>query len=89
MLIAAMEAEFHMNGADPTRRSWLGQVVLPGFSRYLPKNGGFVNVGVGGKAYGMKAVVIISGATGRCWQEVTPSFWQRSPYTGWKLVAIG
>lgn len=53
-LIVAMEEEFRIDGADKTCRLWFLQDGLPGYAWYVPKENGFVNVGVGGSSNGLK-----------------------------------
>lgn len=52
--IVAMEEEFAYPDANPQCHLWFGQHHLPGYAWYVPKAGGFVNVGVGGKALELK-----------------------------------
>lgn len=53
-LIAAMEEEFLYPQEDPACRLWFFQDGLPGYAWYVPKAGGWLNVGIGGTAEGMK-----------------------------------
>lgn len=53
-LILAMEEEFPFQGADNTCRLWFFQDGLSGYAWYVPKAEGFVNVGVGGTAEGLR-----------------------------------
>ncbi len=53
-LIAAMEEEFPYPDADPRCHLWFFQDSLPGYAWYVPKAGGFVNVGIGGAAQTLK-----------------------------------
>ncbi len=48
-LIVTMEEEFACPDADPVSRLWFFEEGLPGYAWYVPKSGGFVNVGLGGK----------------------------------------
>ena len=52
--IVAMEEEFHYTGADERCHLWFLENNLPGYAWYVPKAGGHVNVGVGGKAFDLK-----------------------------------
>jgi menaquinone-9 beta-reductase len=54
-LIAAMEEEFPYPYTDDQCRLWFLDNGLPGYSWYVPKANGYVNVGVGGKAEEMVA----------------------------------
>lgn len=53
--IAAMEAEFLYPWSSPECRLWFFEDKLPGYAWYVPKSGGFVNIGIGGVMTGMKA----------------------------------
>lgn len=52
--IVALEEEFAYPGNNPQCHLWFGQHNLPGYAWYVPKAGGFVNVGVGGKVLEIK-----------------------------------
>jgi flavin-dependent dehydrogenase len=54
-LIAAQEEEFLYPYTDASCRLWFLENHLPGYSWYVPKANGYVNVGVGGKAEEMSA----------------------------------
>ncbi|MEI6874730.1 MAG: NAD(P)/FAD-dependent oxidoreductase [Spirochaetota bacterium] len=54
-LIVAMEEEFPFNWTDERCQLWFLENGLPGYSWYVPKANGIVNVGVGGSAEGLKA----------------------------------
>ena len=54
-LIAAQEDEFEYPYNDADGWLWFFENKLPGYAWYVPKNNGFVNVGVGGMAERMKA----------------------------------
>ncbi len=54
-LIVAMEEEFAFNCNDAHCRLWFLEDGLPGYTWYVPKAGGWVNVGVGGQAEGLQA----------------------------------
>jgi len=54
-LIAAQEEEFIYPYSDADCQLWFLEEHLPGYSWYVPKANGYVNVGVGGKAEGMNA----------------------------------
>ena len=53
-LILAMEEEFPYHAADLTCRLWFFQNGLGGYAWYVPKAEGYVNVGVGGTAEGLR-----------------------------------
>jgi len=53
-LITALEAEFPAQIRDWRVRLWFGQNGLPGYSWYVPKDGGYVNIGIGGFAEALK-----------------------------------
>jgi flavin-dependent dehydrogenase len=48
--IIALEEEFQHDWSDPTCRLWFFWNGLPGYAWYVPKMGGFINVGLGGNA---------------------------------------
>jgi menaquinone-9 beta-reductase len=54
-LIVAQEEEFRYENADDRCRLWFFDNKLPGYAWYVPKEDGYVNVGVGGSAAGLKA----------------------------------
>lgn len=54
-LIVTQEEEFPYAYANPRCYLWFMENKLPGYAWYVPKAGGFVNVGVGGKAEMLKA----------------------------------
>lgn len=54
-LIAAMEDEFPYEYTDEECRLWFLENRLPGYSWYVPKANGYLNVGVGGKAEELNA----------------------------------
>jgi flavin-dependent dehydrogenase len=49
-----MEEEFPYTNTDPHCRLWFLEDGLPGYSWYVPKANGFVNVGVGGQVEVLK-----------------------------------
>lgn len=53
-LIVAQEEEFEYNYSDSNCYLWFFENELPGYSWYVPKKNGFVNIGVGGKAKSFK-----------------------------------
>lgn len=53
--IIALEAEFPYEYKDANCHLWLGQNRLPGYAWYLPKQGGYVNIGIGGYTKKLKA----------------------------------
>jgi menaquinone-9 beta-reductase len=54
-LIVAQEEEFRYVDADGRCRLWFFENKLPGYSWYVPKENGYVNIGVGGSAAQLKA----------------------------------
>lgn len=54
-LVAAQEDEFAYPFRDPDMRLWYLEDGLPGYAWYVPKQNGYVNVGIGGMAEGLKA----------------------------------
>jgi flavin-dependent dehydrogenase len=54
-LIVTMEEEFSYPHTDPSCRLWFLEHGLPGYAWYVPKAGGIVNVGIGGKADSLRA----------------------------------
>ncbi len=54
-LIIAKEEEFPYASRDDRCHLWFFEDGLPGYAWYVPKNGGFINVGIGGSAAGLKA----------------------------------
>ncbi|MCB1138307.1 MAG: NAD(P)/FAD-dependent oxidoreductase [Leptospiraceae bacterium] len=46
--VGALEQEFACNYSDSRCMLWFGENGLPGYSWYVPKEGGFLNVGIGG-----------------------------------------
>ncbi|MBU2510746.1 NAD(P)/FAD-dependent oxidoreductase [bacterium] len=53
-MITTLEEEFQYPIYDHRCYLWYFDNGLPGYSWYVPKNGGFVNMGVGGKIMGLK-----------------------------------
>jgi menaquinone-9 beta-reductase len=53
-LIVALEEEFQHPAADQRCHLWFFERGLPGYAWYVPKAGGFINVGIGGKAKALK-----------------------------------
>jgi flavin-dependent dehydrogenase len=53
--IVAMEEEFLYPVSDSRCHLWFFENGLPGYAWYVPKSGGYVNVGVGGKALALKS----------------------------------
>lgn len=54
-LIAAMEEEFPYPTRDPRCYLWFMQNGLPGYAWYVPKAGGYLNVGIGASAQALKS----------------------------------
>lgn len=54
-LIVTQEEEFPYTYTDPHCYLWFIENKLPGYAWYVPKTGGYVNVGVGGMAETLKA----------------------------------
>jgi flavin-dependent dehydrogenase len=48
--LVALEAEFRTNWEDPLCRLWFFHNRLPGYSWYVPKVEGYLNIGIGGNA---------------------------------------
>jgi menaquinone-9 beta-reductase len=53
-LILAKEEEFPYHCTDDRCRLWFFEDGLPGYAWYVPKSGGFLNIGIGGSAAGLK-----------------------------------
>lgn len=53
-LIIAMEEEFEHDYNDTDCHLWFFENGLPGYSWYVPKGDGYVNVGIGGKLYSIR-----------------------------------
>jgi flavin-dependent dehydrogenase len=49
--IAALEDEYPYDWTDPTCRLWFFKDRLPGYAWYVPKKGGYINIGLGGNAH--------------------------------------
>ncbi len=54
-LIVAMEEEFRYQAPDDRCRLWFLEDGLPGYAWYVPKAGGWLNVGIGGSAAQLKS----------------------------------
>ncbi|MBN2390846.1 MAG: NAD(P)/FAD-dependent oxidoreductase [Anaerolineae bacterium] len=54
-LIVTQEEEFPYAYTDPRCYLWFAENKLPGYAWYVPKAGGYINVGVGGKVEILKA----------------------------------
>ena len=52
-LILAKEAEFAYSYSDDRCHLWFFEDGLPGYAWYVPKAGGFLNIGIGGSATGL------------------------------------
>ncbi len=48
--IAALEEEYRFEWTDPSCRLWFFKDRLPGYAWYVPKKGGYINIGIGGNA---------------------------------------
>ncbi|QRN82335.1 NAD(P)/FAD-dependent oxidoreductase [Chloroflexota bacterium] len=53
-LILAKEEEFSYPVNDPRCHLWFFEDGLPGYAWFVPKTGGYINVGIGGAAAGLK-----------------------------------
>ncbi len=53
-LIATMEEEFSFPYVDKSCYLWFFENGLPGYAWYVPKENGYLNVGIGGKLHSMK-----------------------------------
>ena len=51
---ATLEQEFPYDWQDPACHLWFFDHGLPGYSWYVPKENGYLNVGIGGMAYKLK-----------------------------------
>lgn len=54
-LIITMEEEFPFEPTDKNCHLWFGYNDLPGYSWYVPKEGGYLNIGIGGYYNKLKA----------------------------------
>lgn len=54
LAITAMEHEFKYNYIDKNCYLWFFENKLPGYSWYVPKGDGFLNIGIGGVKYKLK-----------------------------------
>ncbi len=52
--IAAMEVEYQADCLDPNGHLWFFRDGIPGYAWYLPKVGGWLNIGIGGKLTKLK-----------------------------------
>ena len=73
---AVLEEEFAHDWEDGTCRLWFFERGLPGYSWYVPKAGGHLNVGIGGMAQQLKAK---GDAIRPHWQRLTGKL----AATGW------
>jgi len=55
LMIASLELEFEYDYTDENCHLWFVQNNLPGYSWYVPKGNGVLNIGIGGYAEKMKA----------------------------------
>lgn len=55
LLVVTLEEEFPYNYQDGNCHLWFFQNRLPGYSWYIPKSHGYVNIGIGGFAEKLKA----------------------------------
>lgn len=53
-VIAAMEVEYRTDCSDSRCHLWFFEDGLPGYAWYLPKSGGWLNIGIGGKLERLK-----------------------------------
>jgi len=53
-LIIAKEEEFTYPAKDQRCHLWFFENGLPGYAWYVPKSGGYVNVGIGGSVHGLR-----------------------------------
>jgi flavin-dependent dehydrogenase len=65
-LVVALEAELRCDPPDPECHLWFFDRGLPGYSWYLPKEGGFVAIGVGGIATQVQR----AGSIRRHWEQL-------------------
>ncbi len=54
LLVTTLEQEFAYNYEDSNCHLWFAQNTLPGYSWYVPKEDGYLNVGIGGFAEKLK-----------------------------------
>lgn len=54
--IVALESEYPLDWHDPACRLWFLENKLPGYFWYVPKAGGYLNLGVGGNAAVLKRI---------------------------------
>ncbi len=52
--IVALESEYPLDWQDPACRLWFFENKLPGYFWYIPKSGGYLNIGAGGNAAALK-----------------------------------
>lgn len=85
-LIVALEEEFPYPVKDERCQLWFGENNLPGYAWYVPKAGGYVNVGVGGKANKLKE----KGDTiQRHWAHLVDKLKQKDIITGYEYHPKG
>jgi flavin-dependent dehydrogenase len=72
--IATLEQEFAYDWQDPTCHLWFFDDGLPGYSWYVPKANGFINVGLGGIADRLKAQ---DGHLRDYWRQLTTKLGKR------------
>lgn len=84
--IAAMEDEFWYEYADPNCHLWFWEHGLPGYSWYVPKTDGIVNVGVGGVISRIKAR---GSNIAHHWRHLTTKLRQLELVTGREFTTRG
>jgi flavin-dependent dehydrogenase len=74
LVIAALEEEFASAWSDPRCHLWYFDNQLPGYSWYIPKQGGYLNVGVGGMAASLNRA---NDSLKRHWEHLVASLARR------------
>jgi flavin-dependent dehydrogenase len=75
-LILAKEEEFQYPIKEQNTHLWFFEKGLPGYAWYVPKKNGYVNVGIGGSASGLKA-------KGKTLNDFWDQFVENLSKTGW------
>jgi flavin-dependent dehydrogenase len=71
---ATLEQEFAYDWQDPACHLWFFDAGLPGYAWYVPKSGGFINVGLGGMAVQLKQG---GKPLGQYWRDFTAKLQHR------------
>ena len=84
--ITTIEEEFPYDWQDPECRLWFMENKLTGYSWYVPKENGFLNVGIGGTLSGMKK----NGTTIRKhWELFTAKLYEKKLVKDYEFHARG